>query len=97
MISRASWFSTYGLYVAIEHGGQIQTRYAHMSRLNVAEGQRVRKGDVIGYVGSTGRSIGPHLHYEVRVDGAAVNPVPYMNGGQIAHADPDPMLGRGGN
>lgn len=97
MISRASWFSTYGLYVAIEHGGQIQTRYAHMSRLNVAEGQRVRKGDVIGYVGSTGRSTGPHLHYEVRVDGAAVNPVPYMNGGQIAHADPDPMLGRGGN
>ena len=97
MISRASWFSTYGLYVAIEHGGQIQTRYAHMSRLNVAEGQRVRKGDVIGYVGSTGRSTGPHLHYEVRVDGAAVNPVPYMNGGQIARADADPALGRGGN
>lgn len=82
MISRASWFSTYGLYVSIEHGGQIQTRYAHMSRLNVAEGQRVHKGDVIGFVGTTGRSTGPHLHYEVRVDGAAVNPVPYMNGDQ---------------
>ncbi|MCB2048338.1 MAG: M23 family metallopeptidase [Novosphingobium sp.] len=97
MVSRASWFSTYGLYVAIEHGGQLQTRYAHMSRLNVAEGQRVSKGDVIGYVGTTGRSTGPHLHYEVRVDGEAVNPVPYMNGGQIAHAESDASLGRGGN
>jgi len=97
MVSRASWYSTYGLYVSIEHGGQIQTRYAHMSRLNVAEGQRVHKGDVIGFVGTTGRSTGPHLHYEVRVEGAAVNPVPYMNVAQIAHAEADPALGRGGN
>lgn len=97
MVSRASWFSSYGLYVAIEHGGQIQTRYAHMSRLNVAEGQRVRKGDVIGYVGSTGRSTGPHLHYEVRIDGSAVNPLPYMNGGDLAKAEADASLGRGGN
>jgi len=80
LISRASWFSSYGLYVSIEHGGQLQTRYAHMSRLNVAQGQRVKKGEVIGFVGSTGRSTGPHLHYEVRVDGKAVNPVPYMQG-----------------
>ena len=77
-VSRADWFSSYGLYVAIEHGGKLQTRYGHMSRLNVAAGQQVRKGDIIGFVGSTGRSTGPHLHYEVRVDGAAVNPVPYM-------------------
>lgn len=96
MISRASWYSTYGLYVSIEHGGQIQTRYAHMSRLNVAEGQRVRKGDIIGFVGSTGRSTGPHLHYEVRVDGAAVNPVPYMNSYQFVRESSDPALGRGG-
>lgn len=96
-VSRASWFSSYGLYVSIEHGGQIQTRYAHMSRLNVAEGQRVRKGDVIGFVGSTGRSTGPHLHYEVRVDGSAVNPVPYMNGSQMADSASDPALGRGGD
>jgi murein DD-endopeptidase MepM/ murein hydrolase activator NlpD len=79
-ISRADWFSSYGLYVSIEHGGQIETRYGHMSRLNVAAGQQVRKGDVIGYVGSTGRSTGPHLHYEVRIAGQAVNPVPYMQG-----------------
>ena len=81
VVSRASWFSSYGLYVSIEHGGNIQTRYAHMSRLNVADGQRVKKGEIIGFVGSTGRSTGPHLHYEVRVDGASVNPVPYMNAG----------------
>lgn len=78
MVSRADWFSGYGLYVSIEHGGNIETRYGHMSRLNVAAGQMVHKGDVIGFVGSTGRSTGPHLHYEVRVAGEAVNPAPYM-------------------
>ena len=69
-----------------------------MSRLNVAAGQRVRKGDVIGYVGSTGRSTGPHLHYEVRIAGAAVNPVPYMQAGayQQAFAAADSTLGQGG-
>lgn len=84
VVSKASWFGGYGLYIALEHGGKLQTRYGHMSRLNVAEGQIVRKGDVIGYVGSTGRSTGPHLHYEVRVDGAAVNPIPYMQGDRMA-------------
>ena len=78
IVSRADWFSSYGLYISIEHGGELQTRYAHLSRLAVESGQRVRKGEIIGYVGSTGRSTGPHLHYEVRIAGAAVNPVPYM-------------------
>lgn len=78
IVSRADWFSSYGLYISIEHGGEMQTRYAHLSRLAVAEGERVKKGEIIGYVGSTGRSTGPHLHYEVRIAGAAVNPVPYM-------------------
>ncbi len=78
IVSQAEWFSSYGLYVSIEHGGELQTRYGHMSRLNVAAGQQVHKGDVVGFVGSTGRSTGPHLHYEVRVAGQAVNPVPYM-------------------
>jgi murein DD-endopeptidase MepM/ murein hydrolase activator NlpD len=80
VVGRADWFSSYGLYVSLEHGGQIETRYGHMSRLNVAAGQLVKKGDIIGYVGSTGRSTGPHLHYEVRIAGTAVNPVPYMQG-----------------
>lgn len=79
IVSKASWYSSYGLFVSLEHGGKIETRYAHMSRLNVAAGQTVRKGDIIGFVGSTGRSTGPHLHYEVRIDGQAVNPIPYMN------------------
>lgn len=78
IVERAEWFSSYGLFVGIQHGANLETRYAHMSRLAVAEGQWVKKGDIIGYVGSTGRSTGPHLHYEVRIEGVAVNPIPYM-------------------
>jgi len=80
VVSRAEWFSSYGLYISLEHGAAIQTRYGHLSRLNVASGQKVTKGDIIGYVGSTGRSTGPHLHYEVRIAGNSVNPVPYLQG-----------------
>jgi murein DD-endopeptidase MepM/ murein hydrolase activator NlpD len=78
VVSKAERFSSYGKFVSIEHGARIQTRYAHMSAIAVTDGARVKKGDLIGYVGSTGRSTGPHLHYEVRIDGEAVNPVPYM-------------------
>jgi murein DD-endopeptidase MepM/ murein hydrolase activator NlpD len=97
IISRADWFSTYGLYVSIEHGGEIQTRYAHMSRLNVAKGQRINKGDVIGFIGSTGRSTGPHLHYEVRISNKAVNPIPYMQAEQATVAVSAPQTGIGGS
>ncbi|MDE2404984.1 MAG: M23 family metallopeptidase [Sphingomonadales bacterium] len=89
VIGRADWFSSYGLYVAIEHGNSLETRYGHMSRLNVAAGQFVHKGDVIGYVGTTGRSTGPHLHYEVRIAGEAVNPVPYLEGTGTGEASGD--------
>jgi len=95
VVGRADWFSGYGLYVAIEHGGEIETRYGHMSRLNVAAGQTVHKGDIIGYVGTTGRSTGPHLHYEVRVAGEAVNPMPYLQSGQIQRAAPSTTLAMG--
>ncbi|MGN6497441.1 MAG: M23 family metallopeptidase [Tsuneonella sp.] len=78
-VERADLFSSYGLYVAIDHGGNLETRYAHMSRLAVAAGEHVHKGEVIGYVGTTGRSTGPHLHYEVRVAGQAVNPTAYFS------------------
>jgi murein DD-endopeptidase MepM/ murein hydrolase activator NlpD len=78
LISKAERFSSYGNYIQIEHGGEMQTRYAHLSGYAVKAGDKVHKGDLIGYVGSTGRSTGPHLHYEVRVAGQAVNPVPYM-------------------
>jgi murein DD-endopeptidase MepM/ murein hydrolase activator NlpD len=77
-IGRAQWVSGYGKYVEIEHGNAIETRYGHMSALNVSSGQRVRKGDIIGYMGSTGRSTGSHLHYEVRVGGEAVNPAAFL-------------------
>ena len=88
MVSQAEWFSSYGNFISIEHGAELETRFGHLSRIAVAAGQRVRKGDLIGYVGSTGRSTGPHLHYEVRVDGMAVDPTPYMTetGGQRAFA-----------
>jgi murein DD-endopeptidase MepM/ murein hydrolase activator NlpD len=82
--------------VSIEHGGQIQTRYAHMSRLNVAKGQRVRKGDIIGFIGSTGRSTGPHLHYEVRIANEAVNPLPFMQAEHTTVALAAADSGRGG-
>ena len=78
LVSRANWFSSYGKYISIEHGAALQTRFAHLSEIVVSEGEKVKKGDLIGYVGSTGRSTGPHLHYEVRVDGVAVDPSPYM-------------------
>ena len=68
----------YGLMVELQHGAGMETRYGHLSRLNVTAGQRVRKGDVIGFVGSTGLSSGPHLHYETRVGGRPVNPLPYI-------------------
>ena len=97
VVSKAEWFSSYGLYVSLEHGGDLQTRYGHMSRLNVASGQQVRKGDVIGFIGSTGRSTGPHLHYEVRIAGSAVNPIPYMQADEYRQAlDSTVRGGQGG-
>ena len=86
VVGKAAWFGGYGLYVQLEHGNDLETRYGHMSRLNVAEGQHIHKGDIVGYVGTTGRSTGPHLHYEVRVSGVAVNPVPYMQSGGVSLA-----------
>jgi len=81
VVGRADWFGGYGLCIDLEHGGSLETRYGHLSRLNVVAGQSVHKGDIIGFVGTTGRSTGPHLHYEVRVEGSAVNPIPFMQGG----------------
>jgi len=98
MIDRADYSRSYGLVIYVDHGADLETRYAHLSKLAVAEGERVRKGDLIGYVGSTGRSTGPHLHYEVRVDGVAVNPIPYMveTETQVAAADRPELTGQGG-
>lgn len=75
VVVRAGPFSTYGNYVRIRHANGYETAYAHLSRLGARLGARVRQGQVIGYVGSTGRSTGPHLHYEVLLRGQQVNPM----------------------
>lgn len=68
----------YGWHVVVDHGGGLQTLYAHASAMHVRPGQQVRRGQVIAEVGSTGKSTGPHLHYEVRRNGVAVDPTPYL-------------------
>ncbi len=68
----------YGEIIRVQHGGGIITCYAHLSRRTVNEGRQVSRGDVIGYVGSTGRSSGPHLHYEIRLNGVNVDPLRYI-------------------
>ena len=68
----------YGRLIVITHANGISTRYGHLSAFNVASGQRVQRGDVIGYVGLSGRSTGPHLHYEVRIFNTPVNPYKYL-------------------
>ncbi|MEQ9258924.1 MAG: DUF5930 domain-containing protein [Roseovarius sp.] len=78
IVTHAEWLSGYGRLVKIQHEFGIETRYAHMSRIRVREGQRVSRGDRIGDMGNTGRSTGTHLHYEVRVGGRAVNPMIYI-------------------
>ncbi len=78
VVTHAGWLSGYGQLVKIKHAFGIETRYAHMSRIRVREGQRVSRGDRIGDMGNTGRSTGTHLHYEVRVDGKAINPMTYI-------------------
>lgn len=78
-VLRAGWNSGgYGNLVEIDHGRGITTRYGHMSAILVHAGDRITRGQQIGRMGSTGRSTGNHLHYEVRIDGRAVNPIPFM-------------------
>ena len=72
-------FSGYGNEIIIDHGFGYKTRYAHLSRINVAKGMKVLRGDQIGAIGKTGKATGPHLHYEVIYKGNAINPYSYMN------------------
>jgi len=70
--------SGYGNCIIVQHKNDFQTLYGHLSRINVDDGQQVKTGDVIGKVGSTGRTTGPHLHYEVRKNGKPINPVKFL-------------------
>ena len=72
----------YGNMVEVDHGNGLTTRYAHMGEISVAEGQTVARGTVLGHVGATGRATGPHLHYEVRIDGEPVDPTRFMDAGE---------------
>jgi murein DD-endopeptidase MepM/ murein hydrolase activator NlpD len=74
----SGWKSDFGKLVTVDHGYGYRTRYGHLSRIYVTNGQRVRRGEALGAVGNTGKSTGPHLHYEVKVRGLPVNPKTYL-------------------
>ncbi|MFN0027546.1 MAG: M23 family metallopeptidase, partial [Acidimicrobiales bacterium] len=77
-VLEADWMSGYGLAVIIDHGGGLSTLYAHQDELNVSAGQWVERGELIGWVGTTGNSTGPHLHFEVYEGTQAVDPRDYL-------------------
>jgi murein DD-endopeptidase MepM/ murein hydrolase activator NlpD len=78
VVTFASYDEGYGKLVSIDHGFGVTTRFGHMSQIYVQVGQRVSKWDVVGAVGNTGRSTGPHCHYEVRINGTPVDPINYI-------------------
>jgi murein DD-endopeptidase MepM/ murein hydrolase activator NlpD len=78
IVVKAEWANGYGNVIYISHGYGYSTRYGHLSGYAVRPGQRIKRGDILGYVGSTGRSTGPHLHYEVRLNNNPVNPLAYI-------------------
>jgi murein DD-endopeptidase MepM/ murein hydrolase activator NlpD len=77
-VTFVGWQNGYGQLVVVDHGGGLTTRYAHLSQIDVEADQVVSRGQLLGKVGSTGRSTGPHLHYEVRINDQPVNPLPYL-------------------
>ncbi|NJC32682.1 murein DD-endopeptidase MepM/ murein hydrolase activator NlpD [Sphingomonas jejuensis] len=89
IVRRAGWASGYGNLIEIGHGRAIDTRYGHLSEILVQANSRVRRGDLIGRMGSTGRSTGSHLHYEVRLDGRPVDPTPFLRSSDFVLAVQD--------
>lgn len=86
IVGRAQWVNGYGNFIELEHGNETETRYGHLSKLMVEPNQRVHRGQLIGLMGSTGRSTGSHLHYEIRIAGQAINPLPFVTGSERALA-----------
>ena len=84
VVTEAGYQGGYGNIICVRHSASLTTCYAHLSRFGARVGERVRQGEVIGYVGSTGNSSGPHVHFETRVNGSPTNPAPYISGGRRA-------------
>jgi len=90
VVAHAEFSRGYGKIVDVDHGHGMHTWYAHLSRFDVIPGQEVRRGDVVGHSGATGRVTSPHLHFEVRIGGSAVNPMPYLTRStMMQHVQPD--------
>jgi|YNPBryBLVA2012_1023415.scaffolds.fasta_scaffold00244_10 murein DD-endopeptidase MepM/ murein hydrolase activator NlpD len=89
LVVQAGYMSGYGRLVVIDHGQGMQTWYAHLSRISVIAGQEIRRGEVIGGVGTSGRVTAPHLHYEVRLAGNPVNPFNYLRSAMAANPKKD--------
>jgi murein DD-endopeptidase MepM/ murein hydrolase activator NlpD len=79
IVEKADWDKGYGKCIVIKHCNGIECVFGHLSEFNVSAGQKVKAGDVIGFIGTTGRSTGPHLHYEIRVNGIDINPHGFLN------------------
>ena len=90
----AGWLGGYGNLVVVDHGGGLSTAYAHNSGFATSVGARVAQGDVVSYSGNTGHSTGPHVHFEVRVNGTAVDPLGYLSGAGPCPARPPPVTRR---
>jgi hypothetical protein len=82
VVSFAGWSNGYGRLIKVQHANGIETRYGHLNAIRVEVGQRVSRGDRIGDIGNSGRSTGPHLHYEIRVGGEPINPMIYLGAGE---------------
>ena len=86
-VTMAGWNGGYGKMVEVDHGNGLASRYGHLSQIDLYVGDKVRIGDIVGRLGSTGRSTGPHLHYETRIDGEAVDPQKFLNAGAKLFGD----------
>jgi murein DD-endopeptidase MepM/ murein hydrolase activator NlpD len=87
-VKTAGWSGGYGRVVDVDHGNGLSTRYAHLSSVDVRVGQAIKVGQIVGKVGSSGRSTGPHLHYETRVRGEPVDPQKFLRAGARLHGSP---------
>jgi murein DD-endopeptidase MepM/ murein hydrolase activator NlpD len=79
VVTRAGWYSGYGYCVDIQHANGVTSRYGHLSSIKVSVGQTVSQYEVVALSGNTGNSTGPHVHFEIHINGTAVNPLNYVN------------------